>query len=190
MNKEDIKKALNKASYISSNWKQYTFEDLQDEMCELNLLSTKAIQELDTTLIRISKSYKYIISQAEKNFVESKGIKKGDLIKVITYFPEKDNYKSGSLYFGVYKGLEVDRFDSVTYDPIYRIKLHNKWTTGTNIAADKYPYPWIPNIEFNGNCEFNPIKDNIHCYNELFSVTDKEKESYRSVLLKYVEYQK
>lgn len=138
--KNIIKETLKEASDISSNWKQYTFEDLQDEMYKLNLLSTKAIQLLDTTLIRISRSYRYILLQAEKNYIERKGIKKGDLIKIITYFQEKDKYIPGNPYFGVYNGLEVDRFDLATYDPIYRVKLHNKWITGTNVTSNKYPY--------------------------------------------------
>ena len=47
MNEEILKEAVNKGSYLSYHWRQYTFEQLEKEMRELCGLCLKAQKEID-----------------------------------------------------------------------------------------------------------------------------------------------
>lgn len=49
MNEEILKEAVNKGSYLSYHWRQYTFEQLEKEMRELCGLCLKAQKEIDKT---------------------------------------------------------------------------------------------------------------------------------------------
>ena len=51
MNEEILKEAVNKGSYLSYHWRQYTFEQLEKEMRELCGLCLKAQKEIDKTRI-------------------------------------------------------------------------------------------------------------------------------------------
>lgn len=51
MNEEILKDAVNKGSYLSYHWRQYTFEQLEKEMRELCGLCLKAQKEIEKTRI-------------------------------------------------------------------------------------------------------------------------------------------
>ena len=51
MNEEILKDAVNKGSYLSYHWRQYTFEQLEKEMRELCGLCRKAEKEIEKSRI-------------------------------------------------------------------------------------------------------------------------------------------
>ena len=51
MNEEILKDAVNKGSYLSYHWRQYTFEQLEKEMRELCGLCRKAEKEIEKSCI-------------------------------------------------------------------------------------------------------------------------------------------
>lgn len=164
---------------------KYAVQDIDgnEVLCE----SKEVAGTLEKAVKKANKLYNYIISRTNEKHFESKGIKIGDIIKVITYWPVNMTYEEGKPIIGIYDGLMIDRFDPVTNNPIFKIKLHNKWNTGSVTISRKYPYKDIPFVELNSNCDYNPIKDNAHCFQSVYTTTSIEKKKYADALIKATE---
>lgn len=160
---------------------KYAVQDVDgnEVLCESKELGNA----LEKAVKRANKAYNYIISKTNEKYFGSKGIKVGDAIKVITYWPSNLTYEEGAPIIGIYGGLVIDRFDPVTGNPIFKVKLHNQWNTGLKSVSHSYPYHDIPSIEFNSTCDFSPVKDDIHCFQDVFSVSSIEKERYADAIL-------
>lgn len=160
---------------------RYVVHDVEDN--EIVVDNKELAQALDVAVIKAKNAYDYICNEVEKNYVNSLNIKKGDLIKVVPYWPENGTYSRSYPYYGVYDGIVIDRFDKIDNKPIFMIKMLNVWISGSTSVSHEYPYRDIPCVNMKRNCQFNPIKDNFHVYHEVRLVTEEEKKKYADALI-------
>jgi len=154
---------------------------------EVELDNEDAAHALEGAVSKAKIAHNYICKSTELKYITPKGIKKGDIVKVVTYWPEQKKTTTTES-IGVYDGIEIERFDSVDGSPAYQILLSNKWSPGLHATAREYPYQWIPQVLSKSSCSFRPINDNVHCYEEILLITEEEKKKYAEAILENAKY--
>ena len=88
MNGEILKEAVNKGSYLSYHWRQYTFEQLEKEMRELCGLCLKAQKEIDKTRITDFERGSWLLIQS-RIIQKLEDVPTVEMIKVANFSKQK-----------------------------------------------------------------------------------------------------
>lgn len=88
MNEEILKEAVNKGSYLSYHWRQYTFEQLEKEMRELCGLCLKAQKEIDKTRITDFERGSWLLIQS-RIVLKLEDVPTVEMIKVANFSKQK-----------------------------------------------------------------------------------------------------
>ena len=88
MNEEILKEAVNKGSYFSYHWRQYTFEQLEKEMRELCGLCLKAQKEIDKTRITDFERGSWLLIQS-RIIQKLEDVPTVEMIKVANFSKQK-----------------------------------------------------------------------------------------------------
>lgn len=88
MNEEILKEAVNKGSYLSYHWRQYTFEQLEKEMRELCGLCLKAQKEIEKTRITDFERGSWLLIQS-RIVLKLESVATVEMIKLANFSKQK-----------------------------------------------------------------------------------------------------
>lgn len=88
MNEEILKDAVNKGSYLSYHWRQYTFEQLEKEMRELCGLCRKAEKEIEKSRITDFERGSWLLIQS-RIIQELESVPTVEMIKLANFSKQK-----------------------------------------------------------------------------------------------------
>lgn len=164
----------------------YVTHDFKEN--EVLMSTQEAAEALDEAVAKAKQARKYICSQVEKMYVTPLGIKKGDFVKVETYFPRGNdlyNPTPDCVEYGVYEKIDIERFDDDD-SPRFLIHLSNNWSDGAKIASHQYPYRWIPHIKKNWWAQFCPNSDDPRRWKHIIlKMTNDDIQKYNKALAEY-----
>lgn len=88
MNEEILKEAVNKGSYLSYHWRQYTFEQLEKEMRKLCGLCRKAEEEIGKSRITDFERGSWLLIQS-RIIQKLEDVPTVEMIKVANFSKQK-----------------------------------------------------------------------------------------------------